>query len=300
MLGYKALAKLDRKKYRQQYGVYLVEGKKTVLEAAQASVAGSVNVLQLVTTPSFLKENQEYIAQKEIQYFFTSNKVLELGYSAFANICDTSTPQEIAAVVSLPEYSLEAVLRSEVTSKKATKTIQTGDSITAKPKTIAILEDIRDPGNVGTIIRTADWFGLDGLICLGGADPFQPKVVRSSMGSIFRVPIFHVGRSDVADMLDEIIADTKAAGYQVITSQPELATEAVAAEKKSQTKLNANNTQETELQKVCFILGNEARGTSAKIKSLADSAVSIPKFGQAESLNVAISFGILVAQRKLK
>lgn len=286
MLGYKALAKLNRKKYRQQYSVYLVEGKKTVLEAAQASVAGSINVLQLVTTPSFEKENPEYIAQKEIQRFFKKNKILELGHSAFADICDTSTPQGIAAVVSLPEHSLETVLSSDVATTNE------------KPKTIAILEDVRDPGNVGTIIRTADWFGLDGLICLGGADPFQPKVVRSSMGSIFRVPIFHVGRSDVADMLDEIISDTKAAGYQVITSQPELVAEAGAAEKKSKAK--TIDTQESAQPKVCFILGNEARGTSSKIDGLADSAISIPQFGQAESLNVAISFGILIAQRKLK
>lgn len=283
MLGYKALVKLDRKKYRQQYGVYLVEGKKTVLEAIQAANSGSINLLQLVTTPSFEKENPEYVAQKELQQYFRNNKVLELGYSAFADVCDTTTPQGIAAVVSLPEYSLEAILSSKVNEKS---------------KTIAILEDVRDPGNVGTIIRTADWFGLDGLICLGGADPFQPKVVRSSMGSIFRVPLFHVGRSEVADMLEEIIADTKAAGFHIITSLPELATndnsESLSEKAPKKSKTNPN----VSLPKVCFILGNEAHGTSSKIDRLADSSISIPQFGKAESLNVAVSFGILVAQRK--
>jgi RNA methyltransferase, TrmH family len=292
MLGYKALAKLDRKKYRQQYGVYLVEGKKTVLEAAQAALDGSIKVLQLVTTPSFEKENPEYVAQSEIKQFFKANRVLELGYSAFADICDTTTPQGIAAVVSLPEYSLETILNSEVHAKTA----KTGDALTSKQRTIGILEDVRDPGNVGTIIRTADWFGLDGLICLGGADPFQPKVVRSSMGSIFRVPLFHVGRAEVADMLDEIISDTKAAGFHIITSLPELAAEENSSEPKANSKTDHAATE----SKVCFILGNEAHGTSAKIDKLADSSIAIPQFGHAESLNVAISFGILVAQRKLK
>jgi len=300
MLGYKALAKLDRKKYRQQYGVYLVEGKKTVLEAAQAALDGSIKVLQLVTTPSFEKENPEYIAQSEIQQYFKGKRVLELGYSAFADICDTTTPQGIAAVVSLPEYSLETVLSSEVQEKAESKKATTGDTLTKKQKTIAILEDVRDPGNVGTIIRTADWFGLDGLICLGGADPFQPKVVRSSMGSIFRVPIFHVGRGDVADMLDEIIADTKTAGFHIITSQPELATQTDSTEPKPKSKAKSKTDHATTESKVCFILGNEARGTSSKIDELADSSIAIPQFGHAESLNVAISFGILIAQRKLK
>lgn len=280
MLGYKALAKLNRKKYRQQYSCYLVEGKKTVLEAIEANV----DIIQLVVTPSFKNDQPDYIQNKSIQTFFKKNAVLELGHSQFADIADTTSPQGIAAVVKLPEQSLESVLG--VTSHTETK------SESNSARTIAILEDIRDPGNVGTIIRTADWFGLNGLICLGGADPYQPKVVRSSMGSIFRIPIFHVGRAEVTEMLEEIISDTKNADYRVIVTRPELNT---LKTKTQETK--EMSSQILQAEKTCIVFGNEAHGTSSKIDTLATHSMSIPKYGKAESLNVAISFGIILAQR---
>jgi RNA methyltransferase, TrmH family len=275
MLGFKTLVKLDRKKYRQEYGVYLVEGKKAVLEATQAHLDGSINVIQLVVTPSFAKDHQEFMAQKEIQTFFKKNQVLELTHSSFAEISDTTSPQGIMAVVSLPKLSLEKIVNCN----------QKNDS-----KTIAVLDDVRDPGNVGTIIRTADWFGVDGLVCLGGADPFQPKVVRSSMGSIFRVPIYHVGRSEASQLQTEIISKIKSSGFKVITTLPDSQNLESISGFSNILSLNPNSN-------LCLILGNEARGTSAKINSLADDSITIPKLGSAESLNVAVSFGVLIAQR---
>lgn len=268
MLGYKALAKLGRKKYRQQYKAYLVEGKKTVLEA----IDSGVGVIQLVTTVSFKQENPEYFAQKPIQQFVNSKKILEVGRSQFAEIADTTTPQGIAAVVNLPLFDLEQLLASS--------------------KTLAILEDIRDPGNLGTIIRTADWFGFDGLICLGGADPFQPKVVRSSMGSIFRLPLVHYGRSEVEENLSPIFEGLGKAGFTSFSTKPDAQVVDGQKNNKAPKPLPTLNQP-----KLCLIFGNEAHGISPKIDRLCDQSVSIAKVGRAESLNVAISFGILAAQR---
>lgn len=272
MLGYKALAKLGRKKYREQYNAYLVEGKKTVLEAIEAKVA----IIQLVATNSFKQEQPEYYGQRPIQKYVSDHLMLELGRSQFSEITDTTTPQGIAAVIKLPEFNLDTIL--------------------AGPKrTIAILEDIRDPGNLGTIIRTADWFGFDGLICLGGADPYQPKVVRSSMGSIFRMPIIHYGRSDVNESLSDLFAKLKDTGFKPVVTKPKLMDEEAPRGAAQVTDLSALREA-----KVCLVFGNEAHGTSQRIDQLAESAIAIPGYGGAESLNVAISFGILAAWRRIQ
>ena len=269
MLGYKALAKLDRKKYREQYGCFIVEGKKGVLEAIQSNL----QVIQLIVTGSFRSDQAEYLNTGQVKQFVTQNKILEVGNQAFADIADTSTPQGVAAVVKLPEQDLESMLNKPL---------------------LAILEDIRDPGNVGTIIRTADWFGLGGLICLGGADPLQPKVVRSSMGSIFRVPIYHVGRTELQDSGQDVLSRIKDAGYTIVTTRPEFAEKTREAIEDG--KDIAQMTGIDSAKKICVVFGNEAHGTTTKIDKMADTSLSIPRYGQAESLNVAVSFGVIISQ----
>lgn len=139
---------------------------------------------------------------------------------------------------------------------------------------MVLLEDVRDPGNVGTMIRTADWFGVDGVIFVGGADPYQPKVVRSSMGSIFHVPIF------ISENIEAEISKLKEFGFELVVTRPEVA--------------DAQLPPALSKQKLCIAFGSEAHGTSVKLDNLADRALSIKKFGQAESLNVAVSFGIVL------
>jgi TrmH family RNA methyltransferase len=253
MFGPKVLAKLQQKKYRQEYGCFVVEGKKGVLDAVKAGA----QVQQLVVTDLFIREQQEYCHQSEIQEFFSRSKVLELPEDLFARVVESSTPQGVAAVVTQPEISLQDLLVG---------------------KRIAILEDIRDPGNLGTMIRTADWFGVDGLVLIGGADPYQPKVVRSSMGSLFHLPIV-ISENTKADL-----QALKSAGFSIVVTRPEVETSLTSAQ-----------------EKIAVVFGNEAEGTSALLDSLADAAFSIPKFGQAESLNVAVSFGIVMHElQKLK
>ncbi len=240
MFGLKILSKLNQKKYRSEYGCFIVEGKKGVLDA----IASGKEIIELVMTRQFANLEEDFGENQE---------KLIVDDRDFARLAETVTPSGIAAVVRMPSYSLENL---------------------KKGKFIAVLEDIRDPGNLGTMIRTADWFGLDGILLLGGADPYQSKVVRSSMGSIFHIPLIS-SQNPVEDLLS-----LKKAGFEVVVTRPEL-----AGTKQERTKLE---------DKIALVFGNESQGTSREIDELADRFISIPKYGQAESLNVAVSFGILV------
>lgn len=253
MLGMRVLPKLLQKKYREEYQSFLVEGKRGVIDALQAQA----QVTQLIMTRQFTQQHRDYCQQSEVQEYMQRDKVLYVSETDFARLSETTTPQGIAAVIHFPHVSLDNFSESTL---------------------IAVLEDVRDPGNLGTMIRTADWFGVDGIVLLGGADPYQPKVVRSSMGSLFHTLIY-TSHDYVAD-----IATLKNQGFCVIVTRPELAGTTVAVDAKQ--------------QKVCVVFGNEAHGTSSEVDQLADSAMSIPKYGDAESLNVAVSFGIVLYELK--
>lgn len=253
MHGHKVLAKLERKKYRDEFGLFLVEGKKGVADALDAGA----QIEQLVMTDRFVHEQREFCRQPNVQQFFSSRNVLTLSESSFAELAETTTPQGVIAVVKKPSVVLADLL---------------------KGKTLAILDDLRDPGNVGTIIRTADWFGLDGLIFVGGADPYQPKVVRSSMGSLFHLPLYE------SEEVDADLAQLKEAGFTLVATRPELADQ-------PSSPLPHN-------KKLCLIFGNESRGTSQQLDEAADQAFSLPRYGKAESLNVAVSVGLVLYELK--
>lgn len=239
MFGLKILSKLNQKKYRSEYGCFIVEGKKGVTDA----IASGKEVIQLVMTRQFA--NQE-------KNFGENQETLIVDEKDFAKLAETVTPSGIAAIVKMTNYNLETIKNS---------------------KLVAVLEDIRDPGNLGTIIRTADWFGLDAILLIGGADPYQAKVVRSSMGSIFHLPIV-TSQNGEADLIE-----LKKAGFKIVVTRPELAD--------SKKIVNFRD-------KTAIVFGNESKGTSKEIDLLADQSLSIPKHGQAESLNVAVSFGIVI------
>lgn len=255
MISTKTITKLQQKKYRQEMGCFVVEGKRAVADA----LASGARVVQLVVTDRFKREQQEFFRSPQVKQFAQHHAVLEIGESAFVKMVDTVTPQGIAAVIQLPSPTLASLETANL---------------------IAVLEDIRDPGNLGTMIRTADWFGVGGLLLAGGADPYQPKVVRASMGSLFHVPV--VVSHTIIDELHRL----KNQGFTLVVTRPELARD-------QSHKLVAHD-------KLCLIFGSEAHGTSPEIDTLADQTLSIPKFGAAESLNVAVSFGIAMYEFKRK
>ena len=170
-------------------------------------------------------------------------------------LTDTVTPQGILCVVRQPSYTLEDIINHP------------------GHRLIMILEDIQDPGNLGTIFRTAEGAGASGIIMTKGcADLFNPKVVRSTMGSIYRVPFF------VTDDIEQTISLVKNAQIEVF-----------AAHLKGE-----HFYDEIEYKDAAFLIGNEGRGLKDSTASLADTYIKIPMSGELESLNASMAAGILM------
>lgn len=236
--------KLSTKKFRKQTGYYLLDGWHLVNEAVHAGVA----IHQLIGTADQLDEHRELFDDAKAVYAVTPE--------IMKHITDTVTPQGIAAVVDLPD----------------------AHRVPTQPLTGAwlFLDRVQDPGNVGTMVRTADAAGFTGVV-VGhrSADLFGPKVVRSMQGSQFHLQLFE------AD-LTKWIADFKENGAPVYGTQ-----------------LNpqAKNFRDVHPGKTfALIMGNEGQGMSQELLTATSDNLYIPMRGEAESLNVAISAGILMFQ----
>jgi len=141
-----------------------------------------------------------------------------------------------------------------------------------KGKVTLVLDTIQDPGNLGTIIRTADWFGIENIICSPAcADMYNPKVVQSTMGSLARVNIFYTALEEWLQKNETI--------------------------KKYATALNGKNINELKnIKEAIIIIGNEGKGISDAVMNTVDEKITIPKIGEAESLNAAVATGIILSQ----
>ncbi len=195
--------------------------------------------------------------QMEAQNRFgdVTTKVEVLSEKVFAEVSDTMTPQGVLATVKMPEYHLQDYLKKENIS-------------------FLCLEDINDPGNLGTMMRTAEGAGMTGVIMSKGTvDIFNPKVVRSTMGSLFRVPFFYT--EDFCEAMN-CLQDANVTLY--------------AAHLKGSTAYM----QEKYEGNTGIMIGNEANGLSEAATSKADCLVRIPMDGQLESLNAAVSAAILM------
>lgn len=224
---------LKDRKGRRESGCFLVEGRKMVEEAlASAFDVETVLVQEGMELPDGL-----------------SMPVYELPAHVLAAVCDTKTPQGIAAVVRMKEQS-------------------------ALGKHIVVLDGVQDPGNVGTIIRTADAAGLDGvLLSTQCADVFSPKVLRATMGSIFRMNL------RTTDDLPGELTKLREKGYSILSSQ-----------------LDGTPFYEREkvAEQFALIIGNEGNGVSEQVQQTATHRVRLPMRGGAESLNAAIAAAIMM------
>lgn len=224
---------LKDRKGRRESGCFLVEGRKMVEEAlASAFDVETVLVQEGMELPDGL-----------------TMPVYELPAHVLAAVCDTKTPQGIAAVVRMKEQS-------------------------ALGKHIVVLDGVQDPGNVGTIIRTADAAGLDGvLLSTQCADVFSPKVLRATMGSIFRMNL-----RTTDDLLGEL-TKLREKGYSILSSQ-----------------LDGTPFYEREkvAEQFALIIGNEGNGVSEQVQQTATHRVRLPMRGGAESLNAAIAAAIMM------
>lgn len=241
---FKMLCSLRTKKGRSEHGLYTVEGLKSVSEALECAAS----VTLLAATPSVLQANAQ------ITTLAKENKVpiCTLTDTLFQKISDTQTPPGILAVI---EPNRDA-------------------AFTCSGGLYIYCDRLADPGNAGTIIRTADAVGASGVAFSPDAvDLYNPKVIRATMGSFFHIKTFTDVRADA-------LLAAKQSGYSLIA-----ATLSPAAADCRSMQLPRNTV---------LVIGNESNGVSKPILELCDRQVSIPIVGKAESLNAAMAAGILM------
>jgi TrmH family RNA methyltransferase len=248
----RAVAKLAKREARSSTGLFLLEGPQAVSEALRYRPE---LLDELFATPTALARHPEIQAaagSADLRIEFVSEQVLD-------SMADTVTPQGVVAVCQQFPISLKSLFGTE------------GDPATL----VAILEEVRDPGNAGTIVRAADAAGADGVVLSGrSVDLYNPKVVRSSTGSIFHVPVA-VG-ADFATVVER----ARGAGLQVL-----------AADIKGDDLLAVR--QEGVLARpTAWVFGNEARGLTDEHLALVDRAVAVPIYGHAESMNLATAASV--------
>ena len=245
----KELIKLKTKKGRKTQGKFLIEGLRLCEEVANSDwETGS-----LLFTGSF----QNSLAGKQLLREFERRNVKSIPVKSevLKKLSDTVTPQGIICVVKIKKFSWEQVW-SESSS------------------TVLALDGIRDPGNVGTLIRTADAFGIDGVILsTDTVELYNPKVVRSTMGSIFHLPIF-----EEVD-LEKTIPRLKKRHFRTY------GTDAKEGEDFDQLDYST---------RICLLIGSEAKGLTKRLSRLSDEIIRIPTGGKAESLNASVAGGILL------
>jgi len=224
------IKKLHQKKYRAEFGRFLVEGEHLVLELQKAALLNPL-----------LQRSELYVtnAYEQWQSPFKTHLISD---RQMAQIADTKTPQGIVALVPMPDAPVAAPVAGE---------------------RAIYLHEIQDPGNLGTILRTLAWFGnFRCLLSPGSVDPYNPKVVRSSMGAIFHAPL----ELDVA--LDSL--RTRFARIACLDMQGE----------------SVQSTAFTTFE--CYLFGNEARGVPRdQLNALGARPFTIPGCGAIESLNLA-------------
>lgn len=239
----KKIVQLNQKaKARKEQGLFVAEGKKMFYEAPK-------NWIQKV----FVSERVS--GETEIM-----NRVVSFPYeivadSVFRQMSDTQTPQGVLTLLKTPSYTMESILQKE-------------------NPLVMVLEDIQDPGNAGTIIRTGEGAGVNGVFLTRiSVDVTNPKVIRSTMGSIYRIPFLYV--KDVVSLEKEL----KKRGIRSYAAH-----------------LNGKNYYDKEDYRggTAFYIGNEGNGLTDAAASAADCLIRIPMNGQVESLNAAMAAGILM------
>lgn len=241
----KNIKKLKEKKYRDQENKFIVEGIKMVQEAIleQASIDKIVICEDCINDGTIEQELLYKIAKKDCIY--VSEKVFE-------SITDVTNPQGILAIIN---------------KQNAEEQINYNEDI------IVVLDGIQDPGNLGTILRTIDSVGLTQVILSENtADSYNPKVVRSTMGAIYRVKILKTNN------IIETLKNVQKNKYKVIS-----------------TSLQTDKSiYDIEYKKLAIVIGNEANGVSEEVLKLSDAKIKIPMLGKTESLNAAVATGVIL------
>ncbi|MFO0865058.1 MAG: RNA methyltransferase [Gemmataceae bacterium] len=232
---------LHQKKHRKEQGLFLVEGSKSIAEFAQSKywIHSIYHTCEAVLKLGDAPQNP---------------KLQEITHDELRKISTLSTPNDAVAIFHIPETTH---IRPE----------------SLKGRFVLVLDGVQDPGNLGTIIRTADWFGFTEILCSPDTvEAYSPKVVQASMGSLSRMNVHY-------EHLEGILGDSTMPVFGAL--------------------LDGKSIYDAPFGGEGFIvLGNEGSGISETVKSLITTAVTIPRFGKAESLNVAISAAIICSELK--
>ena len=233
----KYIQSLGQKKLRDEEGLFIAEGPKIIPELLASA---DTHIQEMYALREWLDEHAAKIKDIEV----TEVSEIELG-----RISQLSTPNQVLAVVKKFEPPV----------------------IDARGTVSLMLDGIQDPGNVGTIVRIADWFGLGQVICSRDcADIYNPKVVQATMGSIARIKVLY---TDLAEWLD------LQQGINIYAAS--LDGEDIATIKK--------------ITQGIIVIGNESKGISAEIMNKTSNKITIPRKGHAESLNAAVAAGIILS-----
>lgn len=234
---------LHQKKIRKEHGLFIVEGLKSIQE-----FINSEYVVDSVYCTENLMPKLDNLSRKI--------KPVGITESELSRISALSTPQAILAIVQIPQ-------QTDLNIKKLDGSF------------ILALDGVQDPGNLGTIIRTADWFGLNTILCSKDtAEVYNPKVVQASMGSLSRVNIIY---TDLGDVFSKINIPVYGA------------------------LLDGKSIYETDFgHQGIILLGNEGNGISEDLIEKINYPITIPRYGKAESLNVAISASIFCSELRRK
>lgn len=261
----KFVSSLKLKKIREQENLFIAEGTKVVNELLESDFC----VKEIYGIPAYFEKTEvrSQDAEYRIQNLEKGGKTgfipkkIEISESELKKISSLSTPNQVLAIVEIPNYNLA---KENLTNQLS-----------------IALDDLQDPGNLGTIIRVADWFGIKNIICSNNTvDVYNPKVVQATMGSISRVNVHYV------DLIKFFEATTP-------SNQPIKVYGAF---------LNGDNIYTKKLSSNGIILfGNESKGISTNLIEYINEKISIPSFSisssnGAESLNVAISAGIICSE----
>lgn len=235
----KYIQSLAHKKFREESGFYVVEGVKMVEELITQYPD---QLFKVYAIEKWIKNHPNLVKNLTCLYDVED---FELEKISFLN-----TPNEVLALAKLPPFKYEASLGKKIT---------------------VVLDQIQDPGNLGTIIRTCDWFGVQDIVCSPDtADAYNPKVVQSTMGSIFRSEITY---TNIAEFIKQ---------------QPEIPVFAAL--------LNGESVYTCKFYfPAILVIGNESKGISAEIKALTTHPITINRVGSAESLNASIAAGIILS-----
>lgn len=241
----KHIRKLKDKKYRDESNEYVVEGVKLVEEAVKENAKIKQIIVCEDTTRTYEIPTHIMLEIARYECISVSNKIFNI-------ITQVTNPQGIMAIIEKNAQDAQIDYSQDI---------------------IVVLNDVQDPGNLGTILRTVDSIGLNQIIVSKGtADAFNSKVVRSTMGAIFRIKIIEV------ENLAQAIKEMRKHHFKLMVTS-------------LQTK---NSIYDIDFYKKIIVIGNEANGVSKEIQDMADEKAKIPMLGRTESLNASVAAGVVM------